>query len=32
MENFKSGLTKVSYVVGYIFGVLFVMTKRLFAL
>lgn len=32
MEKFKSGLAKVSYVVGYIFGTLFVMAKRLFAL
>jgi hypothetical protein len=32
MEKFKSGLAKVSYAVGYIFGMCFVIAKRLFAL
>lgn len=32
MEKFLSVLAKISYVVGYVFGTLFVMTKRLFAL
>jgi hypothetical protein len=32
MEKFKSGLAKVAYAVGYIFGTLFVIAKRLFAL
>ena len=32
MEKFLSVLAKVSYVVGYTFGTLFVVAKRLFAL
>lgn len=32
MEKFKSGLAKVSYAVGYAFGMCFVIAKRLFAL
>lgn len=32
MEKFKSVLAKVSYVVGYILGMTFVIIKRLFAL
>lgn len=31
MEKFKSVLAKVSYVIGYIIGMSFVMFKRLFA-
>ena len=32
MEKFKSVLAKVAYVVGYAFGLCFVVAKRLFAL
>ena len=32
MEKFLSGLAKVSYVVGYAFGMCFVLAKRLFVL
>lgn len=32
MEKFKSGLAKVSYAVGYTFGMCFVIAKRLFVL
>lgn len=32
MEKFKSVLAKVSYAIGYIFGMSFVVIKRLFAL
>lgn len=32
MEKFKNVLAKVSYVVGYILGMSFVIIKRLFAL
>lgn len=32
MEKFKTVLTKVGYVIGYIIGMSFVVFKRLFAL
>lgn len=32
MEKFKSVLAKVGYVVGYAFGMCFIIAKRLFAL
>ena len=32
MEKFKSGLAKVAYIVGYMFGFSFMAMKRLFAL
>lgn len=32
MEKFKSVLAKVSYILGYILGMSFVVLKRLFAL
>lgn len=32
MKKFLSGLAKVSYIVGYAFGMCFIIVKRLFAL
>ena len=32
MEKFKSGLAKISYAIGYVFGFTFMVLKKLFAL